>query len=170
VARHTKSAAHLIKVVFSLNENAWHGFGSETVWGELVVGNRAKIKNVPFFVEGVSFDDIVLVRRIPGAAEGMFEFDSVLSRSGHSTYRAVRLTASREFESHLDELTTIGCTFERAGRLYAIDVPPSCDIHAAYDVLTRGEVPAFGTYGVPPSEVDTRRLGNHPADGVESTA
>ena len=37
-------------------------------------------------------------------------------------------------------------------------------------VLTAAGGGLASVYGVPPSEVDTRRLGNHPADGVESTA
>jgi len=128
----------LTKVLFHLEPGAWHGSATETVWAEREDEQRFRIRNVPFYAHGVSVEDVVLAK--PSA--GIFEFECVSSRGGHSTYRLLIKEAApaAAFRQKWQQLESSGCTYEQgAGRLMAVDVSPGADIHEVYALLEEGE-------------------------------
>lgn len=137
-ADHLPSDRDLVKVRFQLEPGAWHGSATETLWAERVDDRRLRLRNVPFYAFGVSTEDVVFARPV----DGMFEFEGISIRGGHSTYRII--IGSKTEVSRLEEwwarLAELGCTYEQgAGELRAVDVPPSADVRAAYSVLEQGE-------------------------------
>jgi hypothetical protein len=82
VKKHEQTS--LIRIVFDLGENAWHGFSTERVLAAPVSEGRYQLRNSPFYARGVSFEDIVFAKP---AADGSLVFAGTSIRSGHSTYR-----------------------------------------------------------------------------------
>lgn len=102
------------------------------------MGNdRFRLRNSPFYAFGVSNDDIVL-----GAeTDEQIQFRRVVFRGGHSTYRLRLRTRDLKAESFVQAWTPLeklGCSYEE-GSVLAVDVPPSTDIYAVYDLLQAGE-------------------------------
>jgi hypothetical protein len=138
-ADHGATGGNLVKVRFELPSDAWHGFGGESVWAEPVGEGRYRVRNVPFYVHGISLGDIITARQVEG--EGLL-FTGVLLRGGHSTYRIFleENVNGETFAKYWDPLQVLGCTYERATkRLLAIDVPPNADIYVVYELLEVGE-------------------------------
>lgn len=128
----------LTKVTFTLEKADWHDHASETMWAEPIDGQRFRIRNVPFYAYGVSYDDTVVASETD---EGRIVED-VSERGGHSTYRifVTNTEMLRSFPEYWSPLERLGCTLERAtARLLAVDVPPQADIYAVYDALSKGE-------------------------------
>jgi hypothetical protein len=107
------------------------------MWAELVSPGQYRLRNVPFYARGVSIEDVVHAR-FDGDA---LVFSSVAARGGHSTYRLFvdGGIESAEFRLWWKRLETLGCSFEQADRLLAVDVPPSADVHEVYRVFEQGE-------------------------------
>lgn len=119
---------------FPLDQGACHGYESEQVWAE-AQGGGFIIRNVPFFVKGISLDDTVAARLV----EDGFIFDHVLTRGGHSTYRLIMQGAGDAVDTALTRLRETGTTWEEGpDGLFALDVPPEADIRDVYEVLVRG--------------------------------
>ena len=97
----TQKGQGLVTIVVNLEPDAWHGYGTETVWAEKVGGNRYRLRNTPFYAFGVSAEDVVFAEPDD---EARLVFSSVSLRGGHSTYRIIR-AADRE-EMLLDFLGT----------------------------------------------------------------
>lgn len=135
------SIKNKIKVVFPLNSNDWHHVGSESVWAEIVNDNQALIKNTPFYVKGVSYEDIVNFK-IENNGKAMF--DSVARQGGHSTYRLIinKKISKDQFSERWNLLKNLGCTYEHGNiglDLYAVDVPPGSDMQKIYKLFEDGE-------------------------------
>jgi hypothetical protein len=131
----------LVKVVFFLGKDQWHGYETESVWAEKIADNRCRIRNTPFYSKEVSFEDVVFVQE----KEGKLWFESTSIAAGHSTYRVLleKTIPERDFQKYWAPLEKLGCSYESAdsGRmlLLAVDIPPSADIHKAYELLVQGE-------------------------------
>lgn len=129
----------LEKIVFNL-PNAWHGQGTETVWAEPIGQNLFRIDNVPFYVFGISFNDLV-----EGKKDGnLFQFKKKVSSKGHSTYRIlIENVDNVKWERFWKPLKEIGCSFEGAKigtiQLLAVDIPPNVKIGKAFKLLEKGE-------------------------------
>lgn len=136
-----KKEHSLVKVVFYLGRDQWHGFETESVWAERISDNLCRIRNSPFYASGVSFEDVVFVKE----QGGLLVFEAVSTASGHSTYRILveKSVTKAEFEKYWLPLEKLGCSYESAdsGRmsLLAVDVPPSVDVYKAYELFTLGE-------------------------------
>lgn len=135
-----KTGNNMRKVIFALNQSDWHGYATETVWGELVSTDTYRIMNTPFFAKGVSFEDTVLIRE----SAGNLFFERIIARGSHSTYRILvneeidKLTLKKYWEP----LEILGCTYESMQLrllLLAVDVPPTANIYEVYDLLKMGE-------------------------------
>jgi hypothetical protein len=128
------------KVRFRLEEaDAVMGVEAELLWAIPLRRGIFKLDSIPFYVYGISNEDIV-----SAVTEGaIFEFDEVVSRGGHSTYR-VLINDAAGFESdswihHWPKLAALGCSFEIAKRRWiAIDVPGSSNVNAVYALLEQG--------------------------------
>jgi Domain of unknown function (DUF4265) len=146
--RRGAAASRLVKVRFPLSdEDRGHGVEAENIWAECVGTDSYRIDNIPFYVYGISFDDVVCARE----RNGCLAFDAVRSHSGHSTYR-VLIKDEAGFESPAFKrswliLEQLGCSFEVARRRWvSIDVPPSSDVFAVYKALELGEQDAVWTF------------------------
>ncbi|HEU4434839.1 MAG TPA: DUF4265 domain-containing protein [Pyrinomonadaceae bacterium] len=127
----------LVKVTFELDQSDWHDHATETMWAVVVAERTYVLRNVPFYVYGVSYADLVVAEQTGG--ENLFR--RVYQRGGHSTYRIflVDEEAEQEFESAWQPLASLGCTYERAtDYLVAVDVPPESDIYGVYSALEKG--------------------------------
>lgn len=125
------------KINFILEHNI-HNQDSESVWAEHINDMLYQIKNVPYYIKGVSYDDIVEIN----LKSDLLWFKKVVMKSGHSTYRIIFFEKTVKFEStpYWCQLEKLGCTYERAyHNFYAIDVPETSDIYAVYNVLELGE-------------------------------
>jgi hypothetical protein len=140
--------ASLIKVRFEVDISDWQGGITETLWAAPIPGGEGRffqLRNSPFYKRGINHLDIVSAK--PTEAEWMFDFVDVVKRSGHSTYMLLMEPGETRHVSWWNELQKMGCSYERAHvdtakgsqELYSVDVPPTVDIHKAYDELTRGE-------------------------------
>lgn len=82
IHRRPSSAGPLVKVIFELPEDDWHGYSRETMWAETLSQGKYRLRNVPLAVYGYSYDDVV------NAAE--CDQDLIVAgpimRGGHSTF------------------------------------------------------------------------------------
>src|SRR5712691_3413760 len=105
--RRPVGGSDLTKVTFKLEKADWHDHATETLWAEPVGGDRFRLRNVPFYAYGVSYDDTVPapetdeVRFVRGVAE----------RGGHSTYRIFvsNTEALERFPEYWAPLEALGC-------------------------------------------------------------
>ena len=146
----------LRKIRFYINPAEWHGRPSETLWAEPVEKAASsaifRLRNSPFFAEGVSFLD--MVSAIPDRDGNGLEFSGVIERSGHSTYLILVPADSTDFAENWRILEDLGCRYEsttlarKGGKkiLYAVDVPPETDIDAVYERLSDGERDGVWTF------------------------
>jgi len=139
----------LRKIRFHISPAEWHGRPSETLWAEPVEetapATTFRLRNSPFFAEGVSFLDMISAK--PDRDGDGLEFAGVIERSGHSTYLILAPAGSANFAKNWNVLQALGCTYEsktlstKEGEkiLYAVDVPPDADIYAVYEALSDSE-------------------------------
>lgn len=137
----TAGLENLVKVFFELEPGEWHGFCVESLWAEFVSYNQYKIRNIPFYAKGVSFEDVINVREV----DGNLEYQSTGIPSGNSTYRILveREKYDNGFLMYWTPLETMGCSYESGerdrGLILAVDVPPDADVHAVFAQLEKGE-------------------------------
>lgn len=132
----------LHKITFVLPPGEWHGVAQETLWCEDMEHDRYRLHNTPFFITGLSYDDIVATE----IRNGVACFKSVLVRGGHSTYRILydKSIDRNTLQSSLQNIQALDCSYE-AGmdlgslKLLAIDVHPKADIRAIWQALKNGE-------------------------------
>lgn len=131
----------LSKIRFSLpTEDQAAGVEAENLWAAALEDGRYRIDNIPFYIYGISFGDVVRAEEIGGR----LVFREVVSRSSHSTYRILIKDSagfsSTGFTNHWLALERLGCACEIAKhRWVAIDVPPATDVFAVYKILEAGE-------------------------------
>jgi len=128
--------SEMVKVRFQLPS----GYETETVWADRVSPDQFRIENSPFFMNGVSFQDIVRAKE----ADGFFEFEEVVTRGGHSTYRifmqGARTLQDDEFRHYWGPISALGATYENGnGRYITVDIPPGKNVAAIYKLLEAGE-------------------------------
>lgn len=132
-----KRTPKLVKITVILNPADNQGVGTESLWAEALGNDRYRIRNSPFFVYGLSNEDIVVGK----LKDGVVKFHSILLRGNHSTYR-LKLPGSSindaKFLKYWEPLQKIGCSFEE-GPLVSVDVPPQANIYTVYDLLKVGE-------------------------------
>lgn len=127
------------KVVFPLQRDESE-YATESVWAERLSENRFRILNSPFFVFGVSYEDVV-----EAEPEGeIFRFVRVFQRSGRSTYRVIlqggRTIEGADFVERWRPFHECGCTYESANDKYiAVDMAPNTDVPFLYRLLQDGE-------------------------------
>jgi hypothetical protein len=116
----------------------WHGLRTETVWAEQLDSRRLRLRSIPVYAYGLSYEDVVAFT----VEDSIPHVTDVIQPSGHSTYRLFlsEHTSWRDFEAQWESTTALAeCMFERAtDRLVAIDVPPDANIHDVYDELEAG--------------------------------
>lgn len=151
---------HKCKVSFALEKRTlgeqtpWPPCETESLWGELTSPHSAKLLNVPFFATNASYLDEVSITEATlsagtdpvDAGPNVFDFVSVVHRSGHGTVRAVlRSEEGREkAEEAISALERLGCTWESAEEpgfsILSIDVPAGVAQDQVMAILERARV------------------------------
>jgi hypothetical protein len=114
-----------------------HDGNAETLWAFVLGRDRYQLDNIPFLAFDLSLNDVVSAP----VADDIPTFERVLERSGHSTYRLALQDGvdPATFPELVGALKDLGCRLERfTPRMIGVDVPPSVDIHAAYEVISSG--------------------------------
>jgi hypothetical protein len=129
-----------VKVAFDLDPANKQGYETETVWAEPLGGDQFRLLNSPFFVFGVSAEDLVSAIKIQ---EGVYKFQRVLHKAGHSTYRIFLQSGTineEAFQGRWGAIQTLGASFESGnGRFVSVDVPPGADGLKIRTLLKQGE-------------------------------
>jgi hypothetical protein len=107
---------------------ALHGdpAAGETVWAQPTGDDHYRLHSAPFYAHGYAEGDVVrCIRR-----DGWPEVVDLVHDSGNGTLRLLFATADgADAWRVLDELVSVGCTYERASaRLVAVTVPPSLQL------------------------------------------
>jgi hypothetical protein len=112
-----------IKIRIPLPEGS---FAGETLWAEQVGEDLYRLLNIPFSATGYAEDDIVRCQKL----EEWIEVIALEKDSGNGTLRLMFADAeSKEAQFILDELVSVGCTYERASsKLVAVTIPPNLEI------------------------------------------
>jgi hypothetical protein len=123
--------------------------GYENLWADEVGKKKYRIESIPFFIYGVSRNDVVTASPDD---EGRLQFEKVVERSGNRTLRArsekfIRNAALRK--RVIAALKKLGSDVEELrSRLLAIDVPPDVNLQTIIDYLTN-EAKVSWEYGNP---------------------
>ena len=137
------------KIFFALAENEWHNHVSESLWAIKLDNHIYKVDNIPTFVYGISLaDKIKCVTK--GNSQDLW-FDTVLERSGNSTYRILIANKEQEnqFNLYWKDFKDLGCSFESTSttpKTVAINVPATSEIYAVYNLLEKGESNGLWTF------------------------
>lgn len=110
-----------IKVLFEISSADKQETDIESVWA-IPEGNGFRLDNIPFYVKGFAFGDLVHAKQINGS----YVVDGLLSPSGHSTIRIWFLN-TKDIQSTRAFLEATGCGSEVSDQpqLVAVDVPPN---------------------------------------------
>jgi len=109
-------------------------------WPVLERDDYFSIESIPFFVKGISRGDIVrakVTRNSEVQEAEFFEFENVVDRGGHNTYRLLlRNKRPNDPDSTEKELLEKGLAVEiNDGDFLAIDVPPTANQKEIDDYL-----------------------------------
>ena len=98
----------------------------ETLWAEQVGENLFKLLNIPFFAFGYAEGDIVRCEQ----NQDWHEVIGLEKDNGNGTLRLIfAQEAGTDIQDILDELKSVGCTYEMASsKLVAVTVPPNLEI------------------------------------------
>lgn len=99
-----------------------------------------QLESIPFYLKNVSCGDIVranIVENREVQESKYFQFDDVIDRGGHNTYRLLlRKKHPNDPEFTTNELLEKGLAVEEQyGDFFAVDVPPTVDQSAVDDYL-----------------------------------
>ncbi|MBB6521316.1 DUF4265 domain-containing protein [Pseudoteredinibacter isoporae] len=98
-------------------------------------GEYLRVKNIPFYVDNLSFDDLISVIEV-GRKE--YQIDEVVSESGNST---VWVYVKSEITGVIEQLKALGCGVETGviDGYYAVNVPSELNISPVLDILETAE-------------------------------
>lgn len=102
---------------------------SESLWCDQE-GSLYRVKNIPFFIDNISFDDLVSISK---DANGICEVVEVVSKSANSTVW-IYLRESSLGTVLIDELVSGGCGVESGAidNYYALNIPADLDFSKIY--------------------------------------
>lgn len=138
-----------IRVRFGLerDEEGWPPADSEYLWALLIGPEVARIDSIPFFVPGLSLEDLVSVRVSPA---GQAVFLETLRWSGNCTLRIIPFAADPEagIMDVLAKISGSGVEAEVVGQLgiVAVNARPSANLGRLKKVLDRGDKKKWWTY------------------------
>lgn len=127
----------MVKILFQPNDDYYTS--TESLWAEDLGDHQYRLRNSPWYIYGIGFEDVV--RALPSEG-GVLEFVEVVQRSGSSTFRILLREGVSEdqFARHWKPLDALGCTRERAkDGFYAIDAPPGVDLNKVAAHLSSGK-------------------------------
>ena len=114
------------------------------MWAVLVGEEQYRLDNIPFFICGVSYCDVVTAYK---GTDGLHRFKDLVQESGHSTLRIILHEKQSKKESLddrvkalRDRLKLLGCSSEKSHitGLISVDVPPEVPLASIRDFLDEG--------------------------------
>lgn len=107
----------------------------ESIWA-IPEGDGYRLDNIPFYVRGFAFGDVVSVARDP---DGALRCVGLVSASGHSTIR-LWFSDAENVQAIRNELRRMKCNSELdLSRLVAVDVPPDIPYEIIKDYFDQKE-------------------------------
>lgn len=133
---------NLVKVFFERKEG--DDYNSESMWAEGLNRDTFRLDNVPFFIYGISCNDIFDTY----LKEDNFFFKSIVKRGGHSTLRIFFFKQNEEEQQiFIQKIHDLGGAVERSSKTYiAIDIPSGVDISQVIDLCKSGEEKGLWEY------------------------
>ncbi|MFE1953685.1 DUF4265 domain-containing protein [Streptomyces sp. NPDC059524] len=132
-----------VKVHFRMDvdEDGWPPVSVESLWAVDLGDGTVRLDNTPWFVRGVSSDDII---RVDLDGEGVRWAGETVESAEHCTIRLIVLKDSGSAaarESVLETFHRLGTTGEGIQRfgMVALDVPPGADLPQIRKLLEHGE-------------------------------
>lgn len=128
-----------VQVRARVDVQSW-GLSSERLWADPTARKREfLIDSIPVFTDGLALGDTV---RIQDDAEMFIE--TVLHRSGHSTFRLVfhkGLPTGAALQKFFSPFAALGCRFEGAQSkgVMGLDCPPQAGAERVFRLLSEGE-------------------------------
>ena len=112
----------MVKILFKLeqDEDGYPPAEWESLWAKKLGSNRFLIENIPFFVRGLSYGDVIQANII----DDEYHFSRVFEYGGQSTIRVVPFD-SCDLEEFQVKLKRLGCDIEyiKDYNLVAINMP-----------------------------------------------
>lgn len=136
---------YMVEIWFSIEKDE-DGYPESKNWEQLLARPLSEsddcfqIVSIPFFLKNVSAGDVVRAKTVTNTEiheNEVFEFDCVLDRGGHNTYRLLlRKKHPNDPKFTESELLKKGLSIEEQyGNFFAVDVPASVDQKAIDDYL-----------------------------------
>jgi|GEM_PF-2554579 len=129
-----------VKLSIELTEEQREGYpvSSESLWFDKVK-NGYQLKNIPFFIDDLSFDDVISVSEI---TEGYYEIISIVEKSLNSTiWLCFSVDTEAEKKVFLDQISKLDCGYE-SGVLegyVTVNVPEKVNIDKVYSMIDKAE-------------------------------
>jgi hypothetical protein len=108
----------------------------ESIWFDKE-GTCYRVKNIPQFIDNLSFNDLVSIRPLK---EGLFEIENIVEPSLNSTIWALA-KSGHDIQLFLNALKSLGCGIE-GGALdgyYSINIPEYINIEDVYSLVDQAE-------------------------------
>lgn len=135
---HSRPSRKAVKLSFLLTEEQAGPFpvSIESLWCD-VDGAYYRVKNVPFFIDGLSFDDVISVSELP---DGVVQVKEIVEPSFNSTIW-IYLLDNTHGEPVVEALQLLGCGVEGGviDGYFSVNVPAALDFHDVYAAIKSGE-------------------------------
>lgn len=129
-----------VKLTFTLrkNDDGYPPDDFETVWAEPVGVNLYRVDNIPFYLQDVSPDDVVIARPSPPIPLLASE---VARKSKNSVIQVIFFERGSDMEKILDGLVKMGAKYEGSHlkSLYSIEIPAELSFELIESLLDAAE-------------------------------
>ncbi len=128
-----------VQVRARVDVQAW-GHSSERLWADPTARKLEVIlDSIPVFTDGLALGDTVRIQNDPD----MF-IETVLRRSGHSTFRLVfqrGMPTGVALDMFFSPFAALGCRYEgaRSKGVMGLDCPPQAGAERVFQLLNKGE-------------------------------
>jgi hypothetical protein len=127
-----------VKIFFSLeqDEEGYPPVAMESLWAKEVSTGLYEIDNIPFYVVGISFGDLVEATLDHSK---LMTFVRLKQASAHSTIRVILFKKEARTEL-VEKLEKLGCSWEggSVSTFLSIDIPPEVIFMSVLNVLDEG--------------------------------
>lgn len=128
-----------LKKIYIDLPNHW-AIGGESMWAKPLGNNLFKIKNIPFYVYGLNFHDIVRATADPEELKPRIR--ELVEPSGHKTFRVFfnKDIKRGQQEKVLDLMKELTISYERANdTFFSLDMEPTGNYQGVFDRLEEFE-------------------------------
>ncbi len=130
------NTSHKITIQLTEEQMANYQFSTETLWFD-EEGPYYKLKNIPLFVDELSYDDLVSIEKVD---ENEYIIEKIIQKSGNSTIWLF-FKNNDVSEKIIEAIHALGCGIE-GGTIdgyYGINILTTTDIDDVYSLIDKGE-------------------------------